>query len=90
MCYIMKRQYERRVISRGFDLARKVQWLCCCVCLSSVVMGADANTPAERPDRLFFGYVPTQLTHVLFELLQFLPHCYHLGSLCLGNINNAN
>ena len=47
MCYIMKRQYEPRVSPRGFDLARKVQWLCCCVCLSSVVMGADANTPRE-------------------------------------------
>ncbi len=47
MCYIMKRQYEPRVSPRGFDLARQVQWLCCCVCLSSVVMGADANTPTE-------------------------------------------
>lgn len=47
MYYIMKRQDERRVSPGGFDLARQVQWLCCCVCLSSIVMGADVNTPTE-------------------------------------------
>lgn len=47
MCYMIKRQYEPRISPRGFYRARKVQWLCCCVCWSSVVMGADANTPTE-------------------------------------------